>query len=158
MLNDEARYKHSTNLLAVGNAGVREVFRRLSNIYDKGLLRKSFENISIISYLSLLSSNRLVCKFLCKFNATWANVSKFVRKFSKGFVRLTWESSHCSIWICLIQISSCFHVGFYDCNDFHSTDSMIATFINIKTQWGYRALIQKNSLLVRFQGSVCLWK
>ena len=41
MLNDEARYKHSTNLLAVGNAGVREVFRRLSNIYDKGLLWKS---------------------------------------------------------------------------------------------------------------------
>ena len=41
MLSDEARYKHSTNLLAVGNAGVREVFRRLSNIYDKGLLRKS---------------------------------------------------------------------------------------------------------------------
>ena len=50
------------------------------------LSKSYFKNFLIISYLYTLFSNWLVWEFLCRFNATWANVNKLVQKVSSDLL------------------------------------------------------------------------
>ena len=69
-------------------------------------------------------------------------MTRLVPKFSKGFIRFTWESTCWSLSKILIQIWNCSHKGFYDCTVFHKTVSswflthgLVKTFLAHAVWW-----------------------